>query len=100
MGRMARHARDCVTCRINAAVAIVSKYRRTQSMRMGKDCVLNVPMLARCVSVYMMTMIIGSLSVQTVLNGGIYGKHKKKHTGLLNGADQCPYVRQTTKKDD
>lgn len=80
MGRMARHARDCVTCRINAAAAIASKYRRIQSMRMVKDCVLNVPMLARYVSVYMMNMIIGSLSVQTVLNGAIFGKHKKKNT--------------------
>lgn len=80
MGRMARYARDCVTCRTNAAVAIVSKIRRTQSMRMGNDCVLNVPMLARYVSVYMMNMIIGSLSVQTVLNGVIFGKHKKKNT--------------------
>jgi len=98
MGRMARHARDCVTCRINAAVAIVSKYRRIQSMRMGKDCVLNVPMLARYVSVYMMTMIIGSLSVQTVLNGGIYGKHKKKTHRPIERGRSMPICKTDNKR--
>jgi len=98
MGRMARPARDCVTCHINAAAAIVSKYRRTQSMRMGNDCVLNVPMLARCVSVYMMNMIIGSLSVQTVLNGRIFGKHKKKTHRPIERGETMPICKTDNKR--
>ena len=88
---MARSARDCVICLINAVVAIVSKRLPIQSMKMVRDCVLSVLMLARYVIAYMMTMIIGLLSVQTVLTGGIYGK-RDRHIKRQPIGDTLSYV--------